>query len=211
MPGALAIRRVVLPLLAAAAFGCGSSPSSPPGPTGTGGPTSQASCDERPTPPGWTYPPGPYGTEVSQRFADFTLDDCDLRAVRFADWLSEAELVLVNVGAGWCQPCIEETRTIMQNIYSPFCGRGLRIVQIMFEDERSRPATSLFCRQWRDAYMLTFPVLIDPTFDWSRIYFAGGAQTPLNLLVDKQAVIRYRSVGVAPADLAQRIDALLPR
>ena len=156
---------------------------------------------------GFSYPSGPYGDAVGSTFANFSLADCDGKAVAFDGVLSGAQLVLLNVGAGWCQPCIEETAGL-DSLAGRFCARGLRIVQVLFQDEQSRPATKLFCGQWRARFGLTFPVLADPLFTMQQHLSAD--QTPLNLLVDRGAVVRYRVTGVAPADLAARIDALLP-
>lgn len=168
-----------------------------------------AECAPRPTPDGWTYPPGPYGGEVGATFAEFDLEDCDGNPLAFGDVLSEAELVLVSVGAGWCQPCIEESETLEAEIHAPFCARGLRVVQVLFQDAESLPATKLFCREWRERFGLRFPVVVDPLFTFEQ-YFES-AQTPLNLLVDRDGVIRFRSTGVVPQDLPDRIDGLLPR
>lgn len=167
-------------------------------------------CGLEPAAEDFTYPPGPYGISVDDRFADFTLEDCDGTAVSFAQLLSNARLVLFNVGAGWCQPCIEETERMEAEIFRPFCGRGLRVVQVLFQDQDSGPATSLFCGQWRDANGLSFPVLKDPLFTTSTYFQDPASQTPLNMLVDQDARIIYREVGTPGADLPQRIDTLLP-
>ena len=126
----------------------------------------------------------------------------------FSDVLANSELVLFNVGAGWCQPCIEETRVLDDEVFRPFCARGLRVVQVLFQDEESGPATKLFCRQWRETFGLSFPVLVDPLFV-TESYF-DAAQTPLNMLIDSEGTIRFRQTGTVPADLTERIDALLP-
>ena len=144
---------------------------------------------------------------MASTFADFSLEDCDGKTVAFGAVLSGAQLVLLSVGAGWCQPCIEETAGL-EALSGRFCARGLRIVQVLFQDEQSRPATKLFCGQWRARFGLTFPVLADALFTMQQHLQAD--QTPLTVLVDRRAVVRYRVTGVAPTDLAARIDALLP-
>ncbi|MBI4512202.1 MAG: TlpA family protein disulfide reductase [Deltaproteobacteria bacterium] len=165
-------------------------------------------CLPVPTPMDWSYPIGPYGDQVGSRLEEFTLEDCEGTPVAFGDILSEAELVLVSVGAGWCQPCIEESATLEAKVHAPLCARGLRVIQVLFQDDESRPATKLFCREWRERFGLRFPVLVDPLFTMQRYFQA--AQTPLNLLVDRSGIIRYRATGTAPADLPERISELLP-
>jgi peroxiredoxin len=151
-----------------------------------------------------------WGTTVGSVAHDLTIDDCDGEPVRFADIVAQSELTLFNVGAGWCEPCIEETETLDADIFRRFCGRGLRVVQVLYEDEGSNPITKLECRRWRDSFGLSFPVLSDTLFA-SGVYFEDAlTQTPLNLLVSADGTIVYSSTGVAPADLDERIDALLP-
>jgi len=141
--------------------------------------------------------------------ADFVLQDCDGQEVAFRDLLSRADLVLFNVGAGWCQPCIVESRTLEADVFQPLCKRGLAVVQVLFEDAEARPATRFFCKSWRDNFGLTFPVLADPLFI-TRDYFQDtAAQTPLNLLVDGDGRIVYREVGTSAEGLAETIEAHL--
>ena len=71
-----------------------------------------AECAITPIPTSFNYPSGPYGIDVNDTFEDFTLQNCDGESVSFGQILSGAELVLFNIGAGWCAPCIEETKTI---------------------------------------------------------------------------------------------------
>lgn len=172
--------------------------------------TAPESCELREITDGFSYPEGPYGSQVSDRLADFTLKDCDGNDVSFGQILSQSELVLLNVGAGWCGPCIEETRVMEEEVFQPFCRQGLRIVQVLFQDIDALPTTSLFCQQWRDEYSLTFPVLRDPLFTVESYFDDHLTQTPLNFLIDRDGVIRYREEGVAPDDLATQIEALLP-
>jgi len=178
-------------------------------PTADAGVIPAACLEAAPTDAG--YPPGPYGTEIGDTIADFALEDCDGASVRLGDTLAAAKVVLITVGAGWCEPCIEEHEDLVATTFAPFCARGLRVLDIVFEDDNALPATRLFCRGWRDRFTLPFPVLVDPLFTM-RAYFGGPAstQTPLNLLIDGDGVIRWRSTGVAPADLPAEIERLLP-
>ena len=205
--------RAATVLLAVALAGCGSGSDGAAGgdavaATDAGLTPTPAACGLTAPPIGWTYPEGPYGGGVGEVFADFALQDCDGNPVSFGELLGGAELVLFNVGAGWCQPCIDETEELEAKVNQRFCGRGLRTIQVLFEDDQSRPATKLFCRQWRESFGLTFPVVVDPLFTTERYFEA--AQTPLNLLVDKAGVIRFRATGKPPSDFEDRIDQLLP-
>ena len=169
-----------------------------------------ASCDLDPTPACFAYPDGPYGINEGDVIERIALRDCDGQDVGLEQLLSQSELTLVNVGAGWCVPCIEETRRMEEELHQRFCGRGLRIVQILFEDDRVEPVTSLYCSAWQERFGLTFPVLRDPAFTTSSLFDDHLTQTPLNLLVTPDGLIVHREVGTDGGGLAATIDALLP-
>jgi hypothetical protein len=186
-------------------------PPAAPGPAAdAGAPPGVPGCAYEPA-SGSTYPPGPYGKTgaVGERFESFELEDCDGRRVRFGDVAASGEVTLLSVGAGWCVPCIEESKVLEATVHSPLCGRGLRVIQVLFQDEDSRPASKLFCRQWRERFGLKFPVLVDPLFITQR--YLGASPTPLNLAIDKTARVRMRTTGAIPHDFAARLEALLPR
>lgn len=165
-----------------------------------------ASCGYGPAPEGYSYPTGPYGNAVGQKFEGFELEDCDGNSVSFADVLAHGELALVTIGAGWCPFCNQEAAGLEAEYHTPFCGQGLRIVQVLFQDTNYKPAGREFCRAWRAKYGLTMPVLIDPNYSTKK-FFAGDG-TPLILLVDSDGVIRLRTSHTVP-DLRGRIAALL--
>ncbi len=169
-----------------------------------------AECALTGPPPGWTYPSGPYGQEVGDVFENLTLDDCDGNPVTFGDILSESELVLFNIGAGWCAPCIEESEKLDANVFRAYCGRGLRVIQVLFEDDQSRPATKFFCNEWRSRYTLSFPVVVDPLFKTEKYFSSVQSQTPVNFLIDSSGTIVFKETGTPAAELPQRIDQLLP-
>jgi peroxiredoxin len=193
-------------LVAVTMIGCGTSNDGATAAATTSGQTPQG-CGLPAPPADFSYPAGPYGTEVGDRFADFTLERCDGTKLKFSTVLANSELVWFNVGAGWCQPCIEETPALEES-FAKECGRGLRVVQVLFEDARADPATKLFCEQWQSEFDLTFPVLVDPLFITSE-YFES-VSTPLNMLIDSSGTIVFRETGTIPTDIDQRIDALLP-
>jgi len=191
--------------LTACGAGAGNSADYGPAPAAPGG------CELSQRSDAFVYPAGPYGVDVGDQFENFSLADCDGNEVWFDQLLMDAEAVLFNVGAGWCAPCVEETETIDPLIFQPLCGRGLRVVQVLYQDQDSAPATSLFCKRWRSKFGLSFPVLKDPQF-LTRTFFeeAPASQTPLNLLIDKQGTIIERWVAAPPANLDQIISSHLP-
>ena len=168
-------------------------------------------CEDATVAADFVYPEGPYGTKVGDRFAPFALMDCDGKPVKFSDVLGSGSLALVVVAAGWCAPCVAESKGIEVEYYERYCERGLRVVQVLYEDEDGNPAGPLFCQKWKGRFGLAFPVVIDPDFTFKK-YFQGSLaeSTPLNILVDRAGVIRYVTMGPVPADFRDRIEGLLP-
>jgi len=204
--------RLIAPLLLAAsmaACGGGDSAGADANPNALEPP---AECVLGARDPTWTPPAPPYGDQVDDFIADFegSITDCDGNSVSLYDIISQSELTLFNVGAGWCEPCVEESETLDLDIFRQFCPRGLRVVQVLFQDEDSRPATKLFCGEWRDRFTLSFPVVVDPLFSTVDYFDSVTAQTPLNFLVDRTGKIVFKEAGTPASDLPQRIDALLP-
>jgi len=155
------------------------------------------------------YPAGPYGTGVGDRLANtigFNLEGCDGDVVEFDSFMCpEAgnKALLINIGAGWCGPCQEETLEFPE-LYEEFGGQGLEIVQVMFQDWTSQLPTSSFCEdwvtgEWSDRQVdldLAFPVLVDQTNEWTGVYLQNPqAATPINMLIDANGNIRWKSEG----------------
>jgi len=186
---------------AVCASGCATSPEPEAAETQT-----LPACTTAAPPATWSYPAGPYGKLVGDRFEDLSLFDCDGKQVAFSEILGDAKVVLFNVGSGWCQPCIDEAKEL-EPLYRTRCGKGLRVVQVLFQDEDGLPAPKAFCRDWRKKFGMSFPVLVDPLFKTQRYFEAS--QTPLNLLVDHTGTIRMQATGQVPPDLNVRIDQLL--
>jgi len=157
-------------------------------------------------------PPGvAFGIEVGDTFEGFALSDCDGARHDTRAIVAGSKLTLVSVGAGWCQPCIEETKRLEAEVFRESCQQGLRVVQVLFEDEQAKPATALFCSRWRDRFGLTFPVLRDPLFETSRYFSNPATEAPLNLLVRPDGEIAARVTGYVEGELPALIESLLPR
>lgn len=186
------------------------------------------------------YPgPGPegYGTEVGERLANFgqpgsaAIIDCEGNEIEFADLLCERPVyqalhpsdastydgynraILLSIGAGWCEPCIEETEDLMPDVYEPLHEQGLEIVQVLFQDDAAQPPTKSFCRRWRDEDFsdpLRFFVVLDQTFGWADEFLIDPqASTPVTMLVDANGNIRYKVVGEKPKNLADEARLVL--
>jgi thiol-disulfide isomerase/thioredoxin len=164
------------------------------------------------------YPgPGPsgYGTEVGQRMDNNNnqlLSTCEGEPVEFADFMCAREdgknnrAILVNIGAGWCLPCQEETLEFPE-LYDEFHPQGFELVQVLFQDWEALAPTSGFCCDWASGdwsggiqgIALDFPIVVDQVFDWGSIYLQDPqSATPVNMLIDANGNIRWMLTGQKP-------------
>ncbi len=159
------------------------------------------------------HPSGSHGSKPGEVLGPFSppLKDCQLKSVPLKELSCGKSLLLVSIGAGWCQPCIEEMKEIEQKIHSRFCGRGLAIISVIFQDEKQRIPTSSFCSQWKNRFGLTFPVLLDQLAQSKRLMdFQTG--THLNLLLDPATMkILFRWSGEVPKGLGDQIELELKK
>jgi len=170
--------------------------------------------------------PGPgangYGTELGQRVANnssLPLESCDGEGVQLAEYFcprpdgTHNRAILLNIGAGWCLPCQEETLEFPL-LHEEFHERGLEIVQVMFQDWDALAPTGSFCEDWSSGQwsvggngmnedqgiVLEYPVLLDQVFDWTSIYLQDAdVSTPVNLLIDANGNIRWKLEGQKPS------------
>ena len=159
---------------------------------------------------GMDYPPGPYGSEIGDVMADWTLYDCDGKEVSLSDYYGQAAAVLINSSAGWCTYCRRETPKL-EEWYKEYADDGLVILQALFENNAAKAADAAFCASWRDQYELTYPVLVDPEKIFSDYYLVPGqtSGTPLSVVLDDEMKIRFKHEGDISDSILERIIDLL--
>ncbi len=171
------------------------------------------------------YPSGGYGTDVGDRLANtmgMNLRSCGNEVVDFADFMCPElgnKAILINIGAGWCGPCQEETLEFPE-VYEEFHPQGVEFIQVMFQDWTSQTPTTQFCDEWSSGEWeggdvdldIEFPVVIDQLNNWTQIYLQDpAAATPINMLIDANGNIRWKSEGekVPVATLRTQLQAVL--
>jgi len=136
------------------------------------------------------------------------------RPWKLEDFLG-AGAVMISVHAGWCSVCKEQSLTLMADIVRPYASQGLRVAMVIFEDANhngDRDSLITYSCGYKSRYGFTFPVLIDPGVRVMAPYFRPTeAGTPLNMLLDRDMVIRYKVEGLIPDSrvLQGTIEALL--
>ncbi len=194
---------------AIALLGCGSSgePELPAGAAGAGGGPGQDGGLGGGAAPCLAASP-PYGVdpEAGHSLPDLEVTACDSTRVTLDTVRCEATITLFSVAAGWCQPCQQEA-VLLEEAAAELEDEGIAIVQILFEDAAALPATSLFCRQWRDQFELTIPVFADPLGRTTELF--DETSTPLNVAVDRDGRVLWSATGLVE-DVEGELRGLLP-
>ncbi|MEX2284866.1 MAG: TlpA disulfide reductase family protein [Gemmatimonadota bacterium] len=108
------------------------------------------------------------------------------------------QVVLLNVWATWCPPCLQEMPS-MQALHAELSGRGLRIVAVSVDDPGSERVIADFVRDQK----LTFDILHDPASAILEQYRMTGL--PETFLISRDGRIllrRYVADWMAPENRA---------
>jgi len=151
-----------------------------------------------PTEPGSPPEPEPtpqLGTSFGDIAVDFTAKDQNGNDVSLYDF--SGKVILVNMSADWCGPCRDEA-THLEALYDEYKQSGFQIITVL---------TSGHPMEWAHDYQLSFPVLDDNSEAiWSQY---GEGYVPLNLVIDKDKVIRYKEAGYDEAAIKAVIEKYL--
>ncbi|HWV58045.1 MAG TPA: TlpA disulfide reductase family protein [Longimicrobiales bacterium] len=130
---------------------------------------------------------------------EFVLPDLNGDSVALSSL--RGQVVLVNVWATWCPPCIWEMPA-MERAYQELAGRGFEIVAVNVDVGSDDPArNSLVAANVRDYVNelgITFTVLRDPGGAVERAYSVEGL--PTSFLIDRKGRIVHRLLGPAEWD-----------
>lgn len=121
---------------------------------------------------------------------DFTFPGLDGKMVSLSDY--KGKVVLVNIWATWCPPCVDEMPS-MEKLYRNFKGENFEILAVSI-DESGSEAVAPFMEKTR----LTFPALIDSKGAIKPVYRITGI--PESFIIDKQGILIKKIVG--PLDWA---------
>jgi len=116
---------------------------------------------------------------------DFTFPGLDGKMVSLADY--RGKVVLVNIWATWCKPCVDEMPS-MEKLYRNFKGQDFEILAVSI-DAPGLKAVAPFMKK----YNLTFPALIDSEGAIKTVYGITGV--PESFIIDKQGILIKKIVG----------------
>jgi peroxiredoxin len=135
------------------------------------------------------------GTEVGNRAVDFTAKDQNGNNVSLYDY--SGKVILVDFSANWCGPCRNEA-SHLEDLYDEYKERGFQIITIL---------TSGDPKEWADDYKLSFPVLDDNNEAiWGQY---GEGYVPLNMILDRDMVIKYKAAGYDETRIRSLIEGYL--
>ena len=121
------------------------------------------------------------------QFEAATLDTQPVKRT-LADY--RGKVVMLNIWATWCTPCIVEMPTL-EALHREFKDSDLRIVAVSID----QPQTESAIRQFVKELGLTFEVLHDPAGNITRDYQATGY--PETFVIGRDGVIRKKVIGAA--------------
>ena len=122
---------------------------------------------------------------VDYEAPELTLSDLEGVEHSLADY--RGQVVLVNLWATWCPPCKAEMPTL-DAYYQAHQADGFVTLAINDGDPTDDVA------QFAQDYKLTFPVLLDPTYEASERAFKS-LNLPSSFVIDREGQIRLRWVG----------------
>lgn len=116
---------------------------------------------------------------------DFTFPDLEGNTVSLSDY--RGKLVLLNIWATWCKPCVDEMPSI-EKLYSKFKDQDFEVVAVSI-DSLGKKAV----RPFMDFHHLTFNALLDTKGSVQQLYRATGI--PESFIINKKGIIIEKVIG----------------
>ena len=127
---------------------------------------------------------------VGQPAPDFTLPGLDGKMVSLSDY--RGQVVLVNVWATWCPPCVGEMPS-MEKLYRALKGTNFEILAVSI-DALGKKAVAPFMKK----YNLSFPALMDPDGTIKTLFQTTGV--PESFIINQEGILIEKVIG--PKDWA---------
>jgi len=134
-----------------------------------------------------TTAPVPIGTEIGNRAPDFTLRDINGNSVSLHDF--KGKIVIVNLWATWCEPCIEEL-PYFQEVYNAWSRDKLVILAVHVQQSVGLSTS------YAQNEGFTFPVLLDTLGTTAKAYtLPDGNGIPRTFFIDEKGIVRKSKYG----------------
>lgn len=113
----------------------------------------------------------------------------------------KGQVVVLNVWATWCRPCIEEIPQL-EALHQLHAADSVKIIGVSIDAAGMGADVKDFMAEHR----MTYPVWLDPDHDFSLKFLTVGV--PETFVIDKAGIIRWRMIGAirqGDSTLAQAI------
>jgi peroxiredoxin len=119
------------------------------------------------------------------RAPNFSLPGLDGRMVSLTDY--KGKVVLLNIWATWCPPCVEEMPS-MEKLYQELKGEGFKILAVSIDESGVQDVLPFMKK-----HKLSFPALIDSKGTLKELYQTTGV--PESFIIDKDGILVEKVIG----------------
>jgi len=155
----------------------------------------------------WVNPNRIHPVTVGTVAPEFEVNDLDGGIARLSD--HKGEVVLVNIWATWCLPCLIEMPS-MERLYQEIGEDGFEIMAVSIDAElggfdlAGRPGGDI--QVFADSLGLTFPMLHDPSGGIEHLYRTTGV--PETFLIGRDGIIYKKVAGGTEWDAPQNKELI---
>lgn len=130
-----------------------------------------------------------YGKQNKE--VDFVFNDLGDKPVRLSDF--RGKVVLVDIWATWCGPCIAEIPGFI-NLYNKYKDKGLEIIGIATDVEGKR-----IVKPFAEKYKMNYHILIGDHRGVTKV-FGPMRGIPTTFLIDEKGIIKNKYIGYRPEE-----------
>ncbi len=118
--------------------------------------------------------------------AAFEVSDLDGKPVSLASL--KGQVVVLNVWATWCSPCIEEIPQLEQ-VHNTFSAQGVATIGVSID----AAGMGADIREFMADHKMTYRVWLDPDNTFALKFLTVGV--PETFVIDRKGAIRWRATG----------------
>ncbi len=154
----------------------------------------------------------------------FTFPDLDGRPVSYPGPRWQDKVVIITIGGSWCPNCHDEAE-FLRDLLDARRGRGLEVIQLMFEYTDDFMAASSAARAFAQKFDIDYPVLVAGSTESGQVLqklpqLGNFLAYPTMLVIDRKGAVRHVHTGfLGPAtgehferqnrELTELVDGLL--